>query len=235
MTNVRSSALPDLGWSPSLFSLGPARPDPDFTTLARRELSHGAWVDHAPDWLAGSGPVYECLVDRLAWSVRRTTMYGVRRDEPRLTAGWPGPGLDPVVGPLVEEVRHLLSGRYGVDLATTWANLYRHGHDSVAWHGDRVLRQQDEALVAIVSLGERRPFRLRPGQGGTSVSYDLGQGDLLVMGGTCQRTWQHSVPKVRRAGPRLSLSFRAVRPTDVPRRAPPELPVTPATPPASLE
>ncbi len=66
--------------------------------------------------------------------------------------------------------------------------------------------------MAIVSLGEPRPFRLRPTGGGASVGFELGAGDLLVMGGTCQRTWQHSVPKARHAGPRLSLSFRAERP-----------------------
>ncbi len=62
--------------------------------------------------------------------------------------------------------------------------------------------------MAIVSIGERRPFRLRPKGGGPSIGYDLGRGDLLVMGGTCQRTWDHGVPKVARAGPRMSLTFR---------------------------
>ena len=180
----------------------------------RRPLADGAWVDHAPGWLSGSDQMFERLVVSLDWSVRQVTMYGTRRDEPRLTAGWPGPGVDPVAGPVVEEMRAALSGRYGLDLASTWANLYRDGHDSVAWHGDRVLRVQQHALVAIVSLGEPRPFRLRPTGAGPSVAFDLGGGDLLVMGGTCQRTWQHSVPKVRRAGPRLSLSFRASRPGD---------------------
>ena len=168
-------------------------------------------MDHVPGWVGGSAELFERLVGRLEWSARRVTMYGRQVDEPRLTSGWPGPQIDPVAGPVVEEIRALLSDRYGVALRSTWANLYRDGTDSVAWHGDRVLREQDHALVAIVSLGEPRPFRLRPTGGGASVGFELGVGDLLVMGGTCQRTWQHSVPKVRRAGPRLSLSFRAER------------------------
>ena len=214
MTNVRSPAGSTLldAWRPSLFSAGPPRPDDGFAQLVRRPLGDGAWVDHAPGWLSGSAEVFERLVQVLDWSVRQVTMYGSRLDEPRLTAGWPGPGVDPVAGPVVEQVRQTLSGRYGQHLGSTWANLYRDGHDSVAWHGDRILRQQDRSLVAIVSLGEPRPFRLRPRGGGPSVAFDLGGGDLLVMGGTCQRTWQHAVPKARRAGPRLSVSFRASRP-----------------------
>jgi len=39
----------------------------------------------------------------------------------------------------------------------------------------------------------------------------LGDGDLLVMGGSCQRTWQHSVPKVRQAAPRIAIMFRPRR------------------------
>jgi alkylated DNA repair dioxygenase AlkB len=208
----RRPAVPSGAWSPSLFSLGDPEPDPTFTSLVRHHLDGRAWVDHAPGWLAGSGDLFERLVARLDWSARRVTMYDRLVDEPRLTAGWPGASTDPVAGPVVEQIRGLLSVRYHRDLASTWANLYRDGRDSVAWHGDRILRDQDESLVAIVSLGEERPFRLRPRGGGSSIRFDLGQGDLLVMGGTCQRTWQHAVPKVRRAGPRLSLSFREHRP-----------------------
>ncbi len=211
MTNVRSISGRGETWHPSLFGLGAPEADPSFDSLVRRPLAQGAWVDHAPGWVHGSTELFERLVARLGWSARQVRMYGRLVDEPRLTAGWPGPGIDPVAGPVVEQLRALLSGRYGVALRSTWANLYRDGADSVAWHGDRVLRDLDRSLVAIVSLGEPRPFRLRPTGGGASVGFDLGAGDLLVMGGSCQRTWQHSVPKVRRAGPRLSLSLRAER------------------------
>jgi alkylated DNA repair dioxygenase AlkB len=87
-------------------------------------------------------------------------------------------------------------------------NLYRDGTDSVAWHGDTVRKTMPEPIVAIVSLGQPRRFLLRPRGGGASIRYELGTGDLLVMGGTCQHTWEHSVPKARSAGPRLSVTFR---------------------------
>ncbi len=229
MANVCSGAGPlalAQAWSPTLFSAGEPAADATFAGLVRHHLAHGAWVDVAPGWLSGSAEVFERLVGALAWSAHQVPMYGRLVDEPRLTSAWPGPDLDPVVGPLVEQIRRLLARRYRRRLPATWANLYRDGADSVAWHGDRILREQDHALVAVVSLGQARPFRLRPTGGGPSISFPAGDGHLLVMGGSCQRTWQHSVPKVRRAGPRLSLSFRAARPSD---RHP-----APANPPQSV-
>ena len=105
-------------------------------------------------------------------------------------------------------MRRALSDRYEIEFRAIGANWYRDGRDSVAWHGDRVARTLPEATIAIVSLGGPRRFLLRPKGGGSSVKLELGSGDLLAMGGSCQRTWQHSVPKVTRAAPRISLTFR---------------------------
>ena len=65
-------------------------------------------------------------------------------------------------------------------------------------------------MVAIIVLGAPRALLLRPaGGGGPTVRHDLGHGDLIVMGGSCQRTWEHAVPKSSRAtGPRISIQFR---------------------------
>jgi alkylated DNA repair dioxygenase AlkB len=123
--------------------------------------------------------------------------------EPRLTTrAWDDP---PAPLPAMADA---LSAHYGCDLSTVSANLYRDGRDSVAWHGDRVGRQRQHTIVAIVSLGEPRRFLLRPVVGGRSIRLTPGSGDLLVLGGTCQRTWQHSVPKCAHAGPRISVMFR---------------------------
>jgi alkylated DNA repair dioxygenase AlkB len=122
---------------------------------------------------------------------------------------------DPLPDPLLSEARRALSRHYERrdlgPLSTTGLCLYRDGADSVAWHGDTLgRRSRMDTLVAIVSLGERRRFLLRPTSGGPSLRYDLGGGDLLVMGGSCQRTWQHAVPKRAHAGgPRISVQFRS--------------------------
>ena len=129
-------------------------------------------------------------------------------DEPRLTA-W---GADVPKLPVLARMKSLLSGRYGVTFDSVGCNLYRDGRDSVAWHGDTVRKKMATPLVAIVSLGEPRKLLLRPRGGGASIRYELGCGDLFVMGGTCQHTWQHCVPKVAHAGPRMSVTFRHSRP-----------------------
>ena len=81
----------------------------------------------------------------------------------------------------------------------------------MAWHGDTIGRgSREDTIVAIVSLGATRRLALRPATGGPSLPFDLAHGDLLVMGGSCQRTWQHAVPKTARpVGPRISVQFRA--------------------------
>ena len=101
-----------------------------------------------------------------------------------------------------------LSERYCVEFDTAGLNLYRDGSDSVAWHGDRIESRAQEPVVAIVSLGNPRPFRMRPRGGGRSATWVLQPGDLFVMGGACQQHFDHSVPKIRTCGPRISVTFR---------------------------
>ena len=132
-------------------------------------------------------------------------MYERVVDVPRLTAELPadGPGH-----PLLERAADALSRRYNLALCHISLAYYRDGRDSVAWHGDRLGRLVDDTVVAILSLGEPRRFLMRPAAGGASRAFNLGWGDLLVMGGSCQRTWQHAVPKTALAGPRISVQFR---------------------------
>jgi alkylated DNA repair dioxygenase AlkB len=212
MSNPRSITLESVSaldaWRPSLFDLGRPEPRPGFDGLTRHDLPPDAWVDHVPGWLAGSAELFEILLATMGWSHHVVTMYGHRLDQPRLSAVWRGEHGHPVAGPAIERMRTLLSERYGVTFRSVGLNLYRDGDDSVAWHGDRIARDRARATIAVVSLGEARPFRLRPKGGGPSLGFAAGNGDLLVMGGSCQRTWQHSVPKVRRAGPRISVTFR---------------------------
>ena len=135
-------------------------------------------------------------------------MYDRRVLEPRLTSSWTldsGMALEP---PLLEEIRQALMRRYERVFDSVGFNLYRDGNDSVAWHGDRIRKEIPDPIVGLVCLGDARRFLLRPKGGGRSRSIMLGRGDLFVMGGRSQRTWEHSVPKVARAGPRISIAYR---------------------------
>jgi alkylated DNA repair dioxygenase AlkB len=200
---------PDLAWQPSLLD-GPALElDRSFAALRRRELAEGAWVDHAPGWCRGADALFARLLEGTPWTGREVRMYDRVVPEPRLTHRW-RLASGPTPPEELCEMAGVLSERYGVAFTQVGVNLYRDGADSVAWHGDRVARDLPEAVVALVSLGAARPFRLRPTGGGSSVGYLPGPGDLLVMGGSCQRTWQHAVPKTRAARPRISIQFRHV-------------------------
>ncbi len=181
------------------------RVDPEFRGLLRHALDAGAWVDHCGGWLQGDATLFEHLLRTTRWCSDRRPMYDRMVEVPRLTARYPehGPGH-----PILEVMARALSTRYGQPLEAVTAACYRDGRDSVALHGDRVGRGRDACVVAIVSLGEPRRFLLKPTAGGPSTVFRLGHGDLLVMGGACQRTWRHGVPKVARAGGRISLQFR---------------------------
>lgn len=183
--------------------------DEDFAGLRRYHLPDGAWVDRLPGWVRGADQLYQAAERHLPWRTGTERIRGVDVPRPRLVAHVDRDTLPPGLE-LVGELSDLLSGRYGVTLDRISCNLYRDGRDSVAWHGDRVARDLPEATVAIVSLGEPRPFRVRPRGGGSSLSWSVGRGDLLVMGGSCQRTCEHAVPKVASAGPRIALMFRHV-------------------------
>nr|WP_222132180.1 alpha-ketoglutarate-dependent dioxygenase AlkB [Pseudonocardia sp. C8] len=180
-------------------------------STVRHELGYGAWVDVMPGWVPDPDVLFDRLRASVPFRAHRRRMYDRMVDEPRLTHRWLlADGDEPPRR--LRDMAVELGARYGVRFTQVGANLYRDGADGVAWHGDRVARECAEAVVALVSLGAARPLRLRPAGGGPSVSFTPASGDLLVMGGTCQRTWQHSVPKVAASGPRISLQFRHLYP-----------------------
>ena len=121
---------------------------------------------------------------------------------------------DELPHPVLTESREALTAHYADELGEPFVTAglchYRDGRDSVAWHGDRIGRgAREDTMVAILSVGAPRDLLLRPVRGGETVRRPLGHGDLIVMGGSCQRTWEHCVPKsARAAGPRISIQFR---------------------------
>jgi alkylated DNA repair dioxygenase AlkB len=180
----------------------------------RIPLSDDAWVELHRDWVRGSDRLFERLMETVPWKAERRRMYERTLDVPRLVSFY-GEG-ETLPDPTLDTIRRTLSTHYqpelGEPFCTVGLCLYRDGRDSVAWHGDRIGRSRTEdTTIAIVSLGVPRRFLLRPRGGGRSQQFELGRGDLFIMGGSCQRTWEHSVPKVARAnGPRMSVQFRPV-------------------------
>ena len=198
----------DLTWQPTLFDAHAPAFDATFSRLERVHLDATAWLDYAPQWVSGSDELFAQVLEERDWGQRSRRMYDNRVVEPRLTAPWNARSGEELKPPILEDIRVALSEHYGIEFDSVGFNLYRDGRDSVAWHGDHIKEEIEEPLVALVSLGEPRRFLLRPKGGGNSRAFMLGRGDLLVTGGKTQRTWEHSVPKVAQAGPRISLAYR---------------------------
>jgi alkylated DNA repair dioxygenase AlkB len=195
----------------SLFDQAPETAVPPLAPQ-RTLLTDGAWIDVQRRWILGSDTLFERLQDTVPWHAERRPMYDRVVDVPRLLSFFGAD--DPLPDPALVRAKQLLDAHYmpeaGEPFMTAGLCLYRDGRDSVAWHGDRIGRSSiHDTMIAIVSLGCPRLLMLRPKGGGRTLRFELGHGDLLVMGGSCQRTWEHAVPKTAKpVGPRISVQFR---------------------------
>jgi alkylated DNA repair dioxygenase AlkB len=202
-TTVQESLL-DVAGEPALGDLAGA--------VRRVPLTRGAWVDLRPGWLEGSAAVFAALTDTVPWRAEKRHMYDRTVDVPRLLCfyGEDEPLPDPALTAALAALNAHYEAELGEPFRTAGLCLYRDGRDSVAWHGDTIGRgSSEDTMVAILSLGAPRALALRPRGGGRSQRFEVGHGNLLVMGGSCQRTWEHAVPKTAQAvGPRISVQFR---------------------------
>jgi alkylated DNA repair dioxygenase AlkB len=201
---VQASLIDDRADEPRLGRLGP--------TVGRTALTRGAWVDVRRGWVSAPTVLFDLLSAEVPWHAERREMYDREVDVPRLLAFYEEGAELP--SPLLTQARDALSRHYADELGEPFVTaglcLYRDGRDSVAWHGDTIGRSRSEdTMVAIVSVGSPRALLLRPRGGGEALKLMLGHGDLVVMGGSCQRTWEHAVPKTAQpVGPRISIQFR---------------------------
>ena len=180
--------------------------DETFATATRIQLDDTSWVEHVQGWLAGDAELMAALMEQASWEQRSRWMYTRMVAEPRLTAEYPVIANAPQ--PVLHYLTEVLSAHYGRPYARLWMNWYRDNADGTGWHADRPVNQQDEAVIPVLSLGATRRFLIRPDGGGPSTTIVTHGGDLVVMGGRCQKDYQHSVPKQRQpAGARLSLNF----------------------------
>ncbi|RNI20460.1 alpha-ketoglutarate-dependent dioxygenase AlkB [Flexivirga caeni] len=184
--------------------------------IRRIPLTRGAWLDLRPGWLTGADELFARLTQGgsagVGWRAERRQMYDREVATPRLLRFYHQHETLP--DPVLTQARSALSAHYADELGEPFTTagmcLYRDGRDSVAWHGDRIGRSStQDTMIAIVSIGHPRTFAMRPVGGGASVRHTLGHGDLVVMGGSAQRTWEHAIPKTSKpVGPRISIQFR---------------------------
>ncbi|WP_205869414.1 alpha-ketoglutarate-dependent dioxygenase AlkB, partial [Mycobacterium colombiense] len=169
-----------------------------FQHTERRELGDGAFIEIRAGWLTDADDLLEALLSTVPWREERRQMYDRVVDVPRLVS-FHDLAVDepphPELARLRRRLNDIYAGELGEPFTTVGLCCYRDGSDSVAWHGDTIGRSSTEdTMVAIVSLGATRAFAMRRRGGGPSLRLPQAHGDLLVMGGSCQRTWEHAVP-----------------------------------------
>jgi len=185
-------------------------------TFERIQLDETSWVDVARGWIAQPDALLHNLLENGSWQQRELFRYEVKIPEPRLGGRWPD---DPATAAVRVELFKTLRDRYHVSFDRGALALYRDGRDSVAFHRDREMRWLDDTRIAVLSLGAKRPWCLRPRAGrdedldkpdrGATHDFSPAGGDLVVLGGRCQADWLHAVPKVRAPiGPRISVQWR---------------------------
>jgi len=199
--------MTQVAWQPQLLDASAEpRVDVSFATRRRTALDATSWVEVVPRWLTNPDALFARLLEAVPWEQRERYMYTGMVTEPRLTAEI----LDFAAAPsaLLAAAAAALSTHYGVRYDSLWLNLYRDGRDSTAWHGDRISCKRDDCIVPVLTLGASRRFLLKPKAGGRSLVLRPAAGDLVVMGGRCQRDWLHAVPKTAEpCGARISLNF----------------------------
>jgi alkylated DNA repair dioxygenase AlkB len=189
-------------------------------TFERRWLDATSWVDVARGWLPDADAVYARVRDEAPWRAGVMWRYETYVTEPRLSAWF---GRDrPIPFPELLAAYKSLRARYGVDFDGYGLSFYRDGSDAVGLHRDREMRWLDDTVIAILTLGARRPWhvkpaRLPPGRRILNDPHDVsglidlapGSGDLIVLGGRAQADWLHGVPRVAgHIGGRVSVQWR---------------------------
>jgi alkylated DNA repair dioxygenase AlkB len=184
-------------------------------SMDRIELDERSWIEVGRGFLPKdeADALYEELTQSDRWQQTQVFRYDHWRDEPRLTtmfrvADAPEP---------LKQVQRDLQNRYGLLFDGFALNWYRNERDGQAFHRDRDLKWLDNTLIAILTLGAQRPWLIRPWTSkydhseGKGAVMDLApaSGDLIVMGGATQVSWQHSVAQLRRpVGGRMSVQWR---------------------------
>ena len=171
---------------------------------------------HWPRLLAAES--LDTWVDRIPWRQNRITVYGKTYDEPRLTA-WFGPAyryssIDWPAAQIPVELKglnQLISNELGCrEFDAVLCNLYRDGQDAMGWHRDNE-PDIDPAVIASVSFGAARDFKVRHRETKEGWTISLGHGDLLAME-HLQSDFDHALPRRARVdAPRLNLTFRHFR------------------------
>lgn len=160
---------------------------------------------------------YDTLLNQTTWKEYQMEIYDKTVTAPRMISWYEDKdniGADPNGSDWTPElscIRQKVELETGLGFNSVLLNLYRNGNDGVAWHSDREHNTGKDPVIASVTFGETRMFKLRHKfrKDIPIVEIPLHHGSFLLMGGTTNSFWQHHVPKTARdVRPRINLTFR---------------------------
>lgn len=186
--------------------------------VERIQLDETSWVDVVRGFLPDAQPLFEQLLDEMAWEQGSAIREGRRVLDPRLTAGISS--RNTARYPALHQSRLVLEARYRVRFSGVALTLYRDGRDGMGFHRDDEMRYLERTIITGLCLGEPRALALKEGRGPGRERIELAGGDLYVMGGRCQADWLHGIPKVEESGPRISCVWRWTSRTGPPSSSP---------------
>jgi alkylated DNA repair dioxygenase AlkB len=171
---------------------------------------------------SASHSCFDSLMEQTPWKQPMIRVWGKDYLQPRLSC-WYGEadamyrfsGKTFHPHPWTDTLRELLHGvqkAAGFDFNSVLLNLYRDGDDSIAMHSDNEAELGSMPVIASLSLGATRMFRLKHRHSlAMPKSIALSDGSLLIMAGSTQKCWLHGVRKERHnVGPRINLTFRRI-------------------------
>lgn len=188
------------------------------------ELQNGLLI-HYSEFLDGdtANRLLQQLTEETPWRQDRIRLFGKEHLIPRQQAFQGDPDLSYRYSglslaaqpwhPAIAQLRPTLDLIADTDFNCVLLNQYRDGQDSMGWHSDDEPELGPDPVIASLSLGARRRFRLRHRTDRTikPVALELDHGDLLIMAGSTQHFWHHSLPRTKRVdSPRINLTFRKI-------------------------
>ena len=197
--------------------------------MAERALFHdeipsgpGLEIEVWRGFLVDADDHFTALLDETPWTQDAIVVFSQKRPIPRQEAWYGDPGrtytysgrrLEPLpwTSRLVD-IRDRCATAVGEAFDSLLVNRYRNGQDAVGWHSDDEPELGPNPVIASLSLGATRRFRLRRRDGHHGpLAMDLEHGDLLVMSGSTQALWQHCLTRTALpAGERVNLTFRRI-------------------------
>lgn len=163
------------------------------------------------------------LLETMPWESDELIMFGKRIVTKRKTAWIGNPGIKYTYShrtkiptpwsPALIEIKNRIERLTDAQFNACLLNLYHNGQEAMGWHSDDEKELGNDPVIASLSLGTARKFSFRHKNTKEKVSFELADGQLLLMKGETQKYWSHMLHKAAKVKePRINLTFRQIHP-----------------------